>query len=190
MSDFKLWVSQPVWVNGDERARRADYIPSFAAAVTGFMKNHGYMMGVHWRGGTEVIARWMYTIQRDEIARGDYNSFVQYPEPYHRDWQEDLEEFQHVMDYDTLSRFMDTWKLYEDFDQDRRVGQRMLHEIQYLLYPFIDMENSYNGRRVAEALDDTDSDADSWKSGRRGAAKGGAKKVDAYIADMNEGFHK
>ena len=185
MNDFQLWLNQVVWVNGVERMSRRQYIPYFAEAVTGLMKSRGYAMDNHWKGGSLVIARWMYTIQRDEIARGDYNSAVEYPEPFHRDWEEDFREFQHIMDYDTISSFMDTWKLYEDFDQDTRVGQRMLHEIQYLLYPYLDLYASYNGQIVAEAMEDTDSDSDSWKSGRRTK-----KRVDAYLVDASEGFHR
>jgi hypothetical protein len=182
-SDFQLWLNQPVWVNGVERVLRREYIPVFAKAVGGLLKSRGYVMA--WNNGALVIARWMYTIQRDEIARGDYNSDVAYPEPLHRDWEEDSLEFQYVMDYDTISRFMDTWKLYEDFDQDRRVGQRMLHELQYILYPYLDLDNSRRGRIVAEAVDDTDSDSDSWKSGRRRA-----RGTDAYLLDASEGFHR
>jgi len=183
-SDFQVWLNQVVWVNGVERVSRRKYIPHFAKELTGFMKTKGYTMDSSWKDGELVLARWMYTIQRDEIARGDYNSEVEYPEPVHRDWEEDSWEFQNVMDYDTISSFMDTWKLYEDFDEDTRVGQRMLHELQYVLYPYLDLHASKRGKLVAEALEDTDSDSDSWKSGRRN------KKIDVYLADASEGFHR
>ena len=183
--DFQLWLDQYVWVNGVERTTRREYIPYFAKILTGLMKAKRYTMDSQWKDGSLIIARWMYTIQRDEIALGDYNSSVAYPEPTHRDWEEDLWEFQKIIDYNTISSFMDTWKLYEDFDQGTRVGQRMLHELQYILYPYLDLHASYNGRRVAEALEDSDSDSESWKSGRRRN-----KNVDVYLLDASEGFHR
>ena len=182
--DFQLWLNQSVWVNGVERETRRKYIPFCAKELTNFMRSRGYVMDTRWADGTAVLARWMYNIQHDELYWGDYNSAVKYPEASHRDWPEDQREFQYIMDHDTISSFMDTWKLYEDFDQDTRIGQRMLHELQFILYPYIDMDNSYNGQVVAEALDDNDSDTDSWKSGRRN------KKMDVYLIDANEGFHR
>ena len=60
----------------------------------------------------------------------------------------------------------------------------MFHELQEIVYPFIDMDKSYNGQVVYEALYDSESDSDeSWRGSKR-------RGMDAYIADMGDGFHR
>jgi len=183
MSDFQLWLNQPVWIN-NTKCKRREYIPYFADELTAFMKRVGYVMDPSWRSGHRIVARWMYTIHRDE-SRAQYNKDISYPSPLHRDWQEDYDEFQHIMDNSIISDFMEKWKLYEDFDPETRLGQRM-YEFQYLVYPYLDLENSKNGRRIAHLLEDTDSDNDSVKSGRKGGMPRG---LDIYIAEAQEGLH-
>ena len=80
---------------------------------------------------------------------------------------------------------MERWRLYEDFDHESRIGQRMIYELVDLLYPYIDMDGSKNGQRIAEILYETESDSESWKSGHRGRGK----KDDIYITDAREGYH-
>jgi hypothetical protein len=182
-NDFQVWLDQEVWGFGDERVGRREVIYEFTDSLTAFMNRLGYTMSPRW--GSKMVARWMYTIQRDIIVRRRYSLPVAYPAPVHRNWPEDLREFNHVMSYDTISNFMEGWKSYSDFDEGTHIGRRMFHELQDIVYPFIDMENSYNGRVVYEALYDSESDSDeSWRGGskRRG--------VDAYIADMGNGFHR
>lgn len=177
--DFQLWLDQPVWATSNTKVLRREYIPIFAECLTNYLKRLGYTMCAEWGKGHKVVARWMYILMRDKDAV--------YPEPFHRDWPEDLDEFQHLFTHEKAAKFFDAWRLFEDFDQDTRVGQRYLHELQHLVYPYLDMDISQAGIRVAMALEDSESDSDSWKSGR---ARGGRMpNKDVYLEEAQEGYH-
>lgn len=175
MNDFQLWLDQWVWVENTQ-VRRRNCIPDFADSLTQFMKTNGYCMVSDWRYGHMVVALWMYRIHSNECDKYKYHADIEYPEPFHRNWQEDYDEFQHVLD---ISSFMENWNHCEDFDPETRLGQRVIHEIQLLLYVYIDMDRSKNGIRVAEALEDSDSDSENWRS----------HKVDVYVSEAREGMH-
>ena len=183
MSDFQLWLDQPVWVNDNTKVLRREYIPIFAEHLTSFMKSLGFTMCPEWGKGHKVVARWMYIIMRNE-SYFRANTHVIYPEPFHRNWPEDLDEFQHLFTHEATEALFDAWKICEDFDPMTRVGQRYLHEIQELLYPYLDMETSKAGIRVAMALEESESDADSWKSGRIGRVR-----KDVYLEEAQDGYH-
>jgi hypothetical protein len=185
MRNFDLWLDEEVWVSNSEKGTRREYIPFFADALTLFMKQKGYKMCAEWGKGHRIVARWMYIIHRDELIYKAHDKKIKYPNSYHRDWEEDFDEYQHIITHDTISTFMKNWELYEDFDPNTRVGQRVLHEIQQLLYPYLNLVISRNGIRIADLLYDSDSDAESWRSGgkpRRNAA-------DIYIKEAQEGIH-
>jgi len=179
MNDFQLWLDQWVWVENTQ-VRRRSCIPDFADALTEFMKLNGYSMTSEWRYGHMVVAKWMYRIHSNECDKYKYHKSLDYPEPFHRNWQEDYDEFQHILDTNTVSNFMENWKLYEDFDPETRLGQQIINELQLLLYPYIDMDRSKNGIRVAEAMEDSDSDSENWNR---------SNKVDVYLYEAREGMH-
>ena len=60
-----------------------------------------------------------------------------------------------------------------------------MNELQYLLYPYIDMDISKAGIRVANALEESESDGDSWKSGRGRRVR----SKDVYLEEIHEGYH-
>jgi hypothetical protein len=181
MSDFQLWLDQPVWM-GQEKILRRDYIPSFAESVTFMMKNYGYKMCPEWRSGSRILAAWMYRIMCDELRDRKYDAPLPYPQPYHRNWPEDLNEFHYIIDNALLNSFFQEWISCDDFDPNTRVGSRIRYELHQLLYVYIDMDASRNGIRIAEMLEDSDSDSDSWHSG-------GGRREDVYLEEAREGFH-
>lgn len=182
--DFQLWLDQYVWINDNTKVLRREYIPIFAEYLMNVMKGLGYVMSPKWGKGHRVVARWMYIIMRNERMNVQELQNI-YPEPFHRNWPEDLDEFQHLFTHEETTKVFEQWKLYEDFDQDTRTGQRYLHELQYLLYPYLDMDASKTGIRVANALDESDSDTDSWKSGNGKRMK----SKDIYLEEAQEGYH-
>jgi hypothetical protein len=182
-TDFQLWLDQPVWVQDNLKLLRREYIPVFAEDITTYLRNLGFTMSGEWGKGHKVVARWMYIIMRDERANLIYDKQVIYPTPFHRDWPEDLDEFQHLFTHEDAVKIFDGWKMCEDFDQDTRVGQRYLHELQQLIYPYLDMDVSKAGMRVAIALEETESDSDSWRSGHR------RERRDVYLEEAQEGYH-
>jgi len=190
-SNFNLWLSQPVWVNSLVTIPRRAMIPVFAEELMQFLRKKGYVMSHEWRAGHMVVARWLYIIQKDELVRKHYDNKVAYPTPFHRNWPEDYDEFQYILDTETLRGFTDSWTHCEDFDPETRIGQRVINELQHLIYPYLDLDASRNGMRVASALADSDSDSDGGarRSKARMRGSGSGSKVDNYIADAQEGYH-
>ena len=175
-SDFQVWLDQEVWIEGDTKIPRRECIPAFADDLTEFMRINGYTMDLRWSNGHYIVAKWMYMIHVQEFVTKKYDGKIYYGEVGHRNWQEDFLEYDYIMRFDTISNFMERWRLYEDFDPETRIGQRILHELQKLLYPFIDMDNSRNGR-----IFDDDSDNEQEDTHRQ--------KDDIYLMDAREGFH-
>lgn len=189
--DFQLWLDQNIWITDDTKGMRRKYIPAFAEYLTRILKRLGFTMCPQWGKGHRIVARWMYIIMRDEVHQPlNYTKPDIYPQPFHRDWPEDLDEFHHVFTYDEVTKIFETCNSCEDFDIETRVGQRYLNELQYLLYPYIDMDISKAGIRVANALEESESDADTWKSGRgRGGHGGSMRSKDVYLEEIHEGYH-
>ena len=185
-TDFQLWLDQLIWVSDDTKVLRREYIPIFAEHLTAYMKTLGYTMCPEWGKGHKVVARWMYIIMRDERAALNYDKMVIYPEPFHRNWPEDLDEFQHLFTHEATEKMLEAWKCCEDFDLATRVGQRYMNEIQQLLYPYLDMDASKTGIRIAITLEESESDAESWKSGRARTQRRGR---DVYLEEAQEGYH-
>lgn len=175
-NDFQIWLNQKVWVSGTEKAKRRTYIPAFAAYITDFMKKRGYTMDRRWRKGEMVIARWLYTIH---VTYHFPHKKITYPAIVHRDWIEDYDEFYHVIDFNEVSECLTPWKLNEDLDTSTGVGSATVNELQQLLWTYIDLQSSKQGIRIADYLDESDSDSES----------GGYRHVDRYIQDASEGYH-
>ena len=174
-SDFQVWLDQEMWIEDNEKLSRRDYIPYFAEDLTEFMQVCGYTMDHRWNKGHYIVAKWMYMMHVQEFVTKDYNGRLQYAEHYHRD--EDFIQYSHIMSFDRISSFMERWRFYEDFDSEMRVGHRILNELQNLLYPFIDMENSKNSMLNGEDSD-TEHD-DTYRGGRD----------DVYLMEAREGLH-
>jgi len=178
--DFQVWLDQEVWISNMEKGARRDYIPDFAEDLTDFMRVCGYTMDSRWASGDYIVAKWMYIMHVQEFVTKKYNQPLKYASIIHRDWNEDFLEYTQILTFDKISSFMERWKFYEDLDCDTVMGQRVLHELQNLLYHFIDMENSKIGILVATA-EDSDSEYDE-PSSRRG-------KDDIYLMEAREGMH-
>jgi len=175
-SDFQVWLDQEMWVVANHKLARREYIPDFADDLTEFMKSCGYTMDIRWNNGHYIVAKWLYMIHVQEFVTKDYNGKLRYAEPHHRDWPEDFLQYTHMMNFDRISSFMERWRFYEDFDLETRAGQRVLHELQYLLYVFIDMDSSENGKLFD---DDSDSEHDETYRGRD----------DVYLMEARDGLH-
>jgi hypothetical protein len=174
-SDFKLWLSQPVWID-DSKERRGTVLREFYDSVTMMLKKKGYIMDSRWNSKTNPLTNWMYRISVEEYAKSNHNSPVYIPAPGHRDTREDYDYFNHVIDIDTIHSFMDEWSSAEDLDTSSRLGYRVRYELHDFLYNFLDLERSKHGKVIARFWDDSGSDSD--EGGR-----------DVYLRDASDGFH-
>lgn len=176
-SDFKLWLSQPVWVD-DVKERRGTVLREFYNSITMMMKKKGYSMDSRWHSSkANPLTNWMYRISVEEYARCNYNNPVYVPEPEHRDTREDYDHFNHIIDTELIHSFMDEWSGVEDFDMSSRLGYRIRYELYDFLYSFLDLERSKQGRVIARFWEDSGSDSD----------EGGHR--DVYLRDASDGFH-
>lgn len=185
--DFQLWLDESVWVCDNKKGTRRDYIPYFADALTDWMHFIGYKMDDRWAKGHRVVAKWLYAIQVLEIAKRDYGAPLAYPEIIHRDWSEDRDTYNINIDYTMVEEFMESWKTIEDLDPETRWGQRVVLEMQTLLWHYIDLDTSKIGIKLAEKLITSDSDSDSGGS-RRGSGRR-RKPDDIYLQEAREGLH-
>lgn len=177
-SDFKLWLSQPVWVS-DSKERRGGVLREFYNSITRLMKKKGYVMDSRWHSNhVNPLINWMYRISVEEYARCNYNKEVFVPEPKHRNTAEDYDYFIHIVEFETIHSFMDEWSFVEDLDVSSRLGYRIRYELQDFLYNFLDLELSKHGCVIARFWDDSGSDSDDIRGSR-----------DVYLRDLNDGFH-
>ncbi len=176
--DFKEWLHERVWINGCERCPRSMYIPAFADELTNWCKRKGYVMDGRWKKGHLVVARWMYALHVQVVARRNRYGEVGYPEIRHRDWPEDKDVFDINIDQEAVEEFFDTWREAEDFDMKTDIGLRTVCELPTLLWHYVDLDSSYHGRKMARILE-TDSEEESEEEDFR----------NDYMSDLTNGLH-
>lgn len=151
--DFVRWLHQSVWVSGDQKALRKDWIPWFADSLTRWMEEKGYKMDGYWKKGHMAVARWLYAIQVQVIANKEQYGPLRYPEVKHRAWPEDRDAFELEVSDPELEKFLGEWQLVEDLDIHTPSGQRVLCELRQLLWTYIELESCRQGKRVARVVD-------------------------------------
>ena len=177
VSDYKRWLNARVWVTGNQKACRKDYIPSFTQSLKVWMKKRGYTMSGSFTPLS--VAKWLYAIQIQEVARKNYMGPVYYPEPYHRDWEEDWDTFDMEVSQESCEEFLESYRNFEDFQFNMPSGERVKVEIQTLLYTYVDLESSKHGMRIARLLSESD-----------GEESDGENEMDSYIRDIQEGYYR
>lgn len=177
-SDFQDWLDQYVWVNGIQRLPRREYIPVFAEELTDMCKRKGYIMDSRWRKGHKAVAKWMYALHVQVIARRNRYGFVGYPEITHRNWPEDKDMFDIVIDQNVVEEFLDNWREHEDFDLQTDIGTRTACELPTLLWHYVNLDMSYHGRKMARILE---SDPDSENDDKYGNGD--------HMSDLSNGLH-
>ncbi len=190
-SDFQVWLSQEIWGSADTRDIRADVIRDFTEALTVWLGKLGYSMNTNW--GFRAVSNWLYSIAVVEQASFNSRRRIKYPEPQHRNMDEDYDYFSFVMNWEAVDQFMKPWRFVEDFDPDTRMGRRIWFELTAAIYPYLDLENSKNGEYIRELFESSDSDSDGAGAG----AEKGVRRVmgkqqqssDVYLQDMQSGFH-
>lgn len=180
--DFNDWLEQHIWISNMEKAARKTYIPMLYDSLTHFMKSKGYVMDSRWGRGPMIVARWLYAIHVHEVARKRSYEPIGYPDIQHRNWEEDNDVFDCTIDLQTVEEFMDEWKTVEDFNIETRQGFRTQVELQTLLYTYVDIDSSRQGKKLARQLDvpDTEgSDKEEYEDLMSGAF-GTTKKIIGY----------
>jgi hypothetical protein len=185
-NDFACWLNQYVWVDGDEKAMRRDYIVDVAEDLTEWMAKKGYVMDHRWKRGHMAVARWLYALSVREIAQKAHNAPVTYPEVLHRSWEEDFHHYYSIINSAAIEEFFSRWEFVEDFDKDMPLGLRIRQEFQQFLYVYLNLDSSKQGKIVERRLEqDVDSDSDGGGGGREHRGN----KKDSYLQDIDEGFH-
>lgn len=176
-ADFLAWFNQEIYLNGITVEKRKVYFPRFAEELMLFMKSRGYKMDSRW--GPLTLAKWVYRIHVQEVARKKYDAPVWLGDIIHRDWDEDHNRYQDIMNEEELSNYLFNWRENDDFNKQTRVGERMIRELIQFLYVHIDMDNSAQGQFI-EKLYDSDSDY---------AEETQVVKQDVYLQDAASGYH-
>ena len=175
--DYNRWLDAKVWVTGNEKARRKEYIHPFTDSLKRWMKLRGYVMSGNFT--PLVVAKWLYLIQVQEVVRKNRWGHINYPDPSHRDSEEDWDIFDMEVSQDKCEEFLNDWESNEDLQSDLPSGARVKVELQKFLYTYIDLTSSKHGIRVANQLAESDTE-DSEDD----------IEIDSYLRDAQEGFHK
>jgi hypothetical protein len=173
--DYIVWRSQPVWVGSTKCERRA-VIGEFAKSIRKWMKNLGYTME-HCMD--KEVSLWLYRLHVQEIARKKHDASVFIPEPSHRNTQEDFDQYNMVVDHDSVTQLMNEWSNVDEMTVDHIVGKRVWYELQAFLYSMIDLESSKQGRLIARLWDASGSNSDDDFD----------YKKDIYVEEANKGLH-
>jgi len=177
--DFQRWLNARIWMSGGEKEIRKNYMPSFANSVKQWMEMKGYKMDSRW--GPMAVAKWLYAIQIAVVARKEsVFSQLGYPELLHRNWPEDQDNFDMEVSFEDREEYLERWDACEDFDKTTQSGQKIRLEFEELLWTYVDLENSRQGRKIAYIMEGSDEE-DEEDSGRVG--------VDSYIQDNYDGYH-
>jgi hypothetical protein len=174
--DYVRWLTAKVWVTGNEKACRKDWIPSFTESVKVWMKSRGYTMNGQFT--PKAVAKWLYAIQVQEVARKKYLGPIYYPEITHRDWEEDWDTFDMEVSQENCEIFLEGWRNNSDLESDTPSGERVRVELQTLLYTYVDLESSKHGKRIAALLADSDSEDSDYEN-----------ETDIYLREAMEGYH-
>ena len=189
-SDFQVWLDQNVWVSDCEKGTRREWIPAFAEALTGWMKEMGYTMSPSWKLGHRVVAYWLYVVHCVHLSSPEDTRLSKYYKYYntHRNWPEDRDYFQITITSDTITDFLESWICVEDLDPTVPLGQKIEVELQEFLYTWIDPDLSKQGEKVGRWFGETSSESeeDTSKAKARGVQK---KDVDIYIVEARQGLH-
>ncbi len=175
--DFQDWLDHHVWVNGIQRCPRREYIPTFAEELTAWCKRKGYVMDGRWRKGHMAVAKWLYALHVQVVARRNLHGAIGYPTIEHRDWPEDKDMFEMHIDQEAVEEFLDRWREHEDFDLETHVGRRTAAELPNLLWHYVELNMSVHGRKMAKILEtDSESEEDWIGNGD-------------HLADLSNGLH-
>ena len=182
--DFAKWIRESVWINGNTKASRFEQIQLVTEDLAEWIQHYGYVMNNEFTA--KAVAHWLYAVAVVGKASGYLNhQRVRYPEPEHRDWQEDYDYFLYTVTQSELDKFLVKWRFAEGFEPDTRMGQRLALELSDLLYTYLDLERSPSGKKIAEFVDSTSSDSDHEPVKRNSKTK----DRDVYLQEMNEGGH-
>lgn len=158
-SDFQRWLNSEIWVNGCKRGIRKEYIPELSTSIEKWMGQKGYEMDSRW--GPLVVSKWLYAIQIAVVARKQsIHTALGYPTLLHRNWPEDQDNFDILVGFDEREEFLDGWDSNEDFDKTMPSGKKIRLEFEELLWTYVSLEKSRQGRKVASWMEDSDNEGE------------------------------
>lgn len=183
--DFEDWLNTPVWISGNQKAIRREYIPAFAESLTFWAYKKGYKMSGRWKKGHLVCAKWLYAICVREVGKNKRWDPLYYREPCHRAYPEDRDQFDMTITSDAIADFLYSWRNNEDLSSESRIGQRVAIELEELLWTYVYINDSRQGFIVNNLLENqAENDSDSEYDHK------GNKYVDQYLVDASEGWHR
>jgi len=94
----------------------------------------------------------------------------------HRNLREDKNQFQDIITDDLITSFMARWKHIPDFNNDTKYGRLVWEELKDLLWAYVDLDESPQGRLVSSWFEASDSESEDVKG-------------DNYLHDAAAGFH-
>jgi hypothetical protein len=184
---YTKWLNQMVYISGDNKVHRYEYIDSFAKYITKWIKKHGYKMGDTWGDGVKVTVRWMYAIFEQEVLNKNKYGPLLYPEPFHRNLPEDLDSFEMVIDCEAINEFMENWKSIDELSESHPFGIRVRMEMQEFLYTYVNVESSKYGIKITHYYEDLQKELEQQEEEYMYQKQKGG--LDTYVLESQNGWH-
>jgi hypothetical protein len=149
----------------------------FYEGLSPFIRRYGY----EWTDTEDVIAlkflKFCFLIH--ETSQMNLNYSLEAPVPNHRDFQEDRDTFDSIIDTRSFIDFMDEWSFY-----DFIVGTRLDYLLREFCYVWIDVQNGKPGTTTQTILDaiaeNRDSDEEAAGNGNLPDGNWSRRKHDLY----------
>lgn len=185
--DYEAWLNEPIWTAECTKEPRKEILLAFKEDLVHRLTRLGYP--VPWKYRTvRPLARLLYA----QHVKTYYcpTLHISMDPPDHRNWPEDLAEFQYVTA--SLQQTMqELWREVDGFDPDTTVGRMFWDIFDDYAYHCVDIEASRHGAIVEQQLYGDRSDGSSDEGGRRGG--GGRRSFkranDVYYRELEQGFH-
>jgi hypothetical protein len=152
---YKKWLTEFAYVGKGltEGTMEDAMLHFFYEGVSPWIQGFGYS----WSNEENVIARKFlrlcYAIHTTSMMDPKYT--LEVPEPRHRDYQEDRDTFNYIVDTRSFIDMLDVWKF-----RDEIVGTRLDYLLREFCYVWINVQSGKPGAWTQAALD-AESDADS-----------------------------
>lgn len=177
MISFYDWKNQFAYIGpgtceGQEGTMSEAMLVFFYNGVSPWIKDLGYK----WSCEEYIVARkFVYLCYMIDTTSRMHDTNLKYPNPMHRDYDEDRETFDYFVDTTAMLEFLSKWEFRSEI-----VGTRFDHLIKEFCYIWVDVCSGKPGaftQRIFDAEDEDDAEDESHYVGPDNSSK---KKWDLY----------
>ena len=148
VSNYSTWLHTTTYIgNGvSEDTTENAMLHFFYEGVSPWIQSFGYSWNDDEASIARKFVRFCYTIYT--TSRMDPKYILVSPEPRHRDYNEDRDTFEFIIDTQSFTDFLEVWKF-----RDEVVGTRLDYLLREFCYVWIDVTSGKPGAWTQCSLD-------------------------------------